>query len=153
MIGFARTVDLVLTGRLLDSDEAHHIGLINTIVPQDQVHAAAQALGEELAAKPPVAMRLNRQRFYEMTEPGLQDALSAGVRIQREAYATGEPARMMEAFFCGPSGPQGVLIHNVSKHRGMGKNPIPHIRSAHRSSSKLLRQGEPTQNTKPVLKE
>jgi len=99
MIGFARTVDLVLTGRLLDSDEAHHIGLINTIVPQDQVHAAAQALGEELAAKPPVAMRLNRQRFYEMTEPGLQDALSAGVRIQREAYATGEPARMMEAFF------------------------------------------------------
>ncbi len=44
-------------------------------------------------------MRLNRQRFYEMTEPSLQDALSAGVRIQREAYATGEPARMMEAFF------------------------------------------------------
>jgi len=33
-----------------------------------------------------------------MTEASLQDALSAGIRIQREAYATGEPARMMEAF-------------------------------------------------------
>lgn len=99
MIGLARTIEMVLTGRLLDSAEAVSFGLINKIVPEDQVLSAAQALGEELAAKPPVAMRLNRQRFYEMTEAGLQDALSSGIRIQREAYATGEPARMMEEFF------------------------------------------------------
>jgi hypothetical protein len=43
-------------------------------------------------------MRLDRQRFREMTEAGFRDCLAAGVRIQREAYATGEPARMMEEF-------------------------------------------------------
>jgi enoyl-CoA hydratase len=43
-------------------------------------------------------MRLYRQRFREMTEEGFRDCLSAGIRIQREAYASGEPARMMEEF-------------------------------------------------------
>lgn len=43
-------------------------------------------------------MRLDKQRFREMTEAGFRDCLAAGVRIQREAYASGEPARMMEEF-------------------------------------------------------
>ncbi len=98
MLGMARTIDLTLTGRLMNADEAERIGLINRLVPQEQVAEEAMKLALELASKPPVAMRLDRQRFREMTEPNLQDALSAGIRIQREAYATGEPARMMEAF-------------------------------------------------------
>jgi hypothetical protein len=34
-----------------------------------------------------------------MTEPGFVDCIEAGERIQREAYDSGEPARMMEEFF------------------------------------------------------
>jgi enoyl-CoA hydratase/carnithine racemase len=97
-LGLARTIDLTLTGRMMDADECHRIGLINRLVPQDRVMAEALALANELAAKPPIAMRLDRQRFREMTEVGFRDALAAGVRIQREAYGTGEPARMMEQF-------------------------------------------------------
>lgn len=98
MIGLARTMDLTLTGRLMDAEECHAIGLINRIVPQERVMAEALELAGELAAKPPVAMRLDKQRFREMTEAGFRDCLAAGVRIQREAYASGEPARMMEEF-------------------------------------------------------
>jgi hypothetical protein len=61
-------------------------------------------LAEELAAKPPVAMRLNKQRFREITEAGFRDCLEAGMRLQREAFATGEPARMMEQFFAARGG-------------------------------------------------
>jgi len=98
IIGLARTIDLTLTGRLMGADECVSLGLINRLVPQDQVMVSATALAEELAAKPPVAMRLDKQRFREMTEPGFRDCLEAGIRIQREAYASGEPARMMEKF-------------------------------------------------------
>lgn len=59
----------------------------------------ALRLADELAAKPPVAMRLNKRRFREVTEAGFRDCLDAGMRTQREAFATGEPARMMEQFF------------------------------------------------------
>jgi hypothetical protein len=43
-------------------------------------------------------MRLNKARFREVTEASFRECLTAGIRNQREAYATGEPARMMEAF-------------------------------------------------------
>lgn len=98
MIGIARTIDLTLTGRMMDAQESFRIGLINRIVPQDQVMPAALALAEELAAKAPVAMRLNKARFREVTEASFRECLAAGIRTQREAYATGEPARMMEEF-------------------------------------------------------
>jgi len=98
IIGLARTIDLTLTGRMMDAEECCRIGVINRLVPEERVMAEAMALAEELAAKPPGAMRLDRQRFCEMTEAGFRDALAAGVRIQREAYGSGEPARMMEQF-------------------------------------------------------
>ncbi len=98
MIGIARTIDLTLTGRMMAADECFRIGLINRIVPQDKVMEAALALATELAGKPPVAMRLNKARFREVTEASFRECLKAGIRNQREAYATGEPARMMEEF-------------------------------------------------------
>jgi enoyl-CoA hydratase len=99
MLGMSRTIELTLTGRLMDAEECHRIGLIHHIVAADQVFAKALEIATELAGKPPVAMRLDKQRFREMTEPSFRDAIEAGARIQREAYDSGEPARMMEAFF------------------------------------------------------
>jgi len=99
LIGLARTVDLTLTGRMLEAEEAFQFGLISRLVAADRVQETALALAEELAAQPPVAMRLDRQRLAEVTQAGFDDAMAAGTRIQTEAYATGEPQAMMEAFF------------------------------------------------------
>ncbi|MDF3855826.1 enoyl-CoA hydratase/isomerase family protein [Paracoccus pantotrophus] len=98
LIGLGRTIDLTLTGRMLDAEEAFRFGLISRLVPAARVQDAALELARELAAKPPVAMRLNRQRIAEVTQAGFDDAMTAGVRIQCEAYATGEPQAMMEKF-------------------------------------------------------
>ncbi len=99
MLGLARTIDLTLTGRMMDAVESHALGLINRLVAREEVLDEALRLAEELAAKPPVAMRLNKQRFREVTESGFRDCLEAGIRAQRQAFASGEPARMMEEFF------------------------------------------------------
>jgi len=82
----------------LDAAARAYQALINRIVPKEQVMQASLALAEELAGKPPVAMRLNKARFREVTEESFRECLAAGIRNQRAAYATGEPARMMEAF-------------------------------------------------------
>src|SRR3569833_1391478 len=63
IIGLARTIDLTLSGRMMDAEECLRIGVMNRVVPQDQVMTASLALASELADKPPVAMRLNRARF------------------------------------------------------------------------------------------
>lgn len=100
MIGLGRTVDLTLTGRMLDADEAYQFGLISRLVKEeDQVMPTAMALAEDLASKPPVAMRLNRQRIAEVTQAGYDETMKSGIRIQVEAYETGEPQAMMAEFF------------------------------------------------------
>lgn len=98
MLGLSRTVELTLSGRMMDAAECHAIGLIHRIVPASDVMRAALATAGELAAKPPVAMRLNKRRFREITEAGFNDALEAGIRVQKESYASGEPQRWMERF-------------------------------------------------------
>jgi enoyl-CoA hydratase/carnithine racemase len=98
MLGLSRTVELTLTGRMMDAEECHRIGLIHRLVAKDQVMPTALSVARELADKPPVAMRLDKRRFREVTEQGFEEALAAGVRMQREAYASGEPQAMMERF-------------------------------------------------------
>ena len=98
IIGLARTIDLTLTGRMMPAEECHAIGVINRLVPAERVMSETLTLALELAQKAPVAMRLNKARFREVTEVGFRDCIAAGIRNQRIAYATGEPARMMEKF-------------------------------------------------------
>jgi enoyl-CoA hydratase/carnithine racemase len=105
MLGISRTIELTLTGRLMDGEECYRIGLVHHLVPEDQVMSKALEVAEQLAAKPPIAMRLDKQRFREMTEATFQSSLEAGRRIQAESYASGEPARMMEEFFRKRGGP------------------------------------------------
>jgi enoyl-CoA hydratase len=98
IIGLSRTIDLTLTGRMMSAEECHAIGVINRLVPAERVMPETMTLALELAEKAPVAMRLNKARFREVTEPGFRDCIAAGIRNQRIAYGTGEPARMMEKF-------------------------------------------------------
>lgn len=98
ILGLARTIDLTLTGRMMDAEECLRVGIINRLVSREQVMPESLALAESLAAKPPVAMRLDKARFKEVTEASFRDCIAAGIRTQRAAYATGEPARMMKAF-------------------------------------------------------
>lgn len=98
ILGLARTTDLTLSGRLMDATECHSIGIINKIVPEEKVMEVSLSLARELAAKPPTAMRLNKQRLREMTEVGFRECLEAAVRIHREAYGSGESRQMIERF-------------------------------------------------------
>lgn len=98
-LGLARTIDLTLTGRMLEAAEAMQFGLISRLVPEEEVQSAALDLACELSENPPIAMRLNRQRIAEVTQSGFDDALAAGMRIQVEAYGSGEPQAEAEKFF------------------------------------------------------
>src|SRR5947207_8208831 len=63
-IGLARTMELTLTGRLMEAAEAASIGLINYLVPRaEDVMPKTREIAELMASKPVMAMRLNKQRF------------------------------------------------------------------------------------------
>ncbi len=60
LIGHSRAMDLILTGRAVDADEALAIGLANRVVPTGQARQAAEELAAELARLPQGCLRADR---------------------------------------------------------------------------------------------
>ena len=67
MIGVARTKELFLTGRNLSAPRAMAIGLVNDIVPDGELEAAALELASEVAANAPLSMRGNKRAIETLT--------------------------------------------------------------------------------------
>ena len=75
IVGLGRALDLILTGRQFDADEALAIGFANRVVPDGQALDAAVELAEEIAAFPWTCVVHDRQSVYE----GLGLELDAGL--------------------------------------------------------------------------
>lgn len=106
-VGLSRTVELTLTGRMMDGEECHRIGLVHHLVPEGEVMAKAREVAALLASKPRIAMRLNKRRFREVTQPDFDEAFEHGADIEAEAFAAGEPQHEMERFFSERAGRKG----------------------------------------------
>lgn len=98
MLGMSRTIELTLTGRMMAAAECHAIGLLHHLVPRAEVLPKALRIAEELAAKAPLALRLDRAWLADLTEASFRQAIDAAITAHRESYGSGEPARSMEQF-------------------------------------------------------
>lgn len=97
-LGLSQNVQMSLTGELTTGQRAYELGLINHLVPRDQVLERSLTLAAELAKLGPTAVRLTKQRFREQTQAGFDGALQAAKKAQREAYMSGEPQEAMRKF-------------------------------------------------------
>ena len=83
-------LDLVLSGRRMPADEAVRRGLYRELVEADHLQAQAQALAEQLAAKPPVAYALNKHWVNDQRRAALQRASAESLRVRQLLHA-GQP--------------------------------------------------------------
>ncbi|WP_125078150.1 crotonase/enoyl-CoA hydratase family protein [Mycobacterium sp. P7213] len=77
LIGHSRAMDMILTGRAVDAEEALAIGLANRVVPMGEARSAAEQLARELAELPQGCLRSDRLsalRQWGMTESHAMDA-------------------------------------------------------------------------------
>ena len=89
LIGLSRALDLILTGRPVDAQEALAMGLANRVVPHGQARAAAEELARGLARFPQVCMRHDRLSAYEQWDLSLDDALAGEFRHGMESLRAG----------------------------------------------------------------
>jgi enoyl-CoA hydratase/carnithine racemase len=80
IVGFARAMELVVTGRRIDATEAARIGLVNEVVPRGQALQRAVALAEEIAKLPQGAIRTDKETLLR----GVGRTLEERLRIEAE---------------------------------------------------------------------
>ncbi|WP_219470291.1 enoyl-CoA hydratase/isomerase family protein [Nonomuraea rhizosphaerae] len=98
LIGPARAKDLIYSGRHVPADEALALGLVDRVVPDAEVHAAALAWAATFAGGPAVALRAAK----EAVDQGLETDLATGLEIERlqfsGLFATDDAKIGMRAF-------------------------------------------------------
>lgn len=98
-LGHSRTTELMLSGRLMQAEEARRVGILHRIVPQEEVLTAALRTAQELAAQPRLAFRLTKQRIHDQIRPILQAAFETARTTDRQAWSSQEPQRVAAEFF------------------------------------------------------
>jgi enoyl-CoA hydratase len=84
IVGLGRAMDLILTGREFDADEAERIGWVNRVVPAGGALEAAVELAEQLASFPWRGLVNDRRSVYEGYGRSLEDALANEDRLGRD---------------------------------------------------------------------
>jgi enoyl-CoA hydratase/carnithine racemase len=67
-VGRKKTLEMVLTGDIISATEAERLGLINRVVPEDELETATMALAEKIAAKNPLSVRIGKTGIYGMQD-------------------------------------------------------------------------------------
>lgn len=96
-VGITHNAQLSLSGDLISGQRAYEIGLVTELADGDVLTCSLKR-AQELAQRPPAAVRLSKQRMRAMTQPGFDDAVVAGISAQLECYSSGEPQAAMRNF-------------------------------------------------------
>ena len=83
LVGRARALDLMLTGRMIAAEEALQWGLVNAVVPLTELMPTARKLAADLAGKPQRAVAA----ILEAVEAGLQLGLDRGLQVEENLFA------------------------------------------------------------------
>ena len=83
LIGPAKAKDLIYTGRFVDADEALEIGLVDVVVPADEVYATALAMAAKFAKGPALALGAAKAAI----DGGLDGDLATGLRLESHLFA------------------------------------------------------------------
>lgn len=98
-LGSSRTLEMMLSGRLLGADELKSIGLVHHVVPREDVLPASIEVVRRIASQPTVAVALTKERYRQLVTPSLWESFEAARAIDKQAWASGQPQEVMREFF------------------------------------------------------
>ena len=82
LIGKGKALELILTGEIIDAEEAFKIGLVSKVVLGDKLAAEAEALAQKMAGQAPISLRFVK----EAVNKGMDFTLEQGLRLEGDLY-------------------------------------------------------------------
>ncbi len=96
LVGLAKALELLLSGRVVDADEARELGLANHVFPDDELMEQTMEFAHGLAEKSPVALRMIKRATYQSLRSDLRtslDLISSHMGVVQSLSDTTEAVR------------------------------------------------------------
>src|SRR5690606_1132035 len=84
IVGSSRAMDLLLTCRMVDAQEAYRIGLLDRLVPHETLMEETLAIAQAMAEGPPLALRIAKRAVHAALDATLEEA----VRVEAAGFNT-----------------------------------------------------------------
>lgn len=98
VVGFSKALELALTCRVIDAEEALRIGLVSEVVPTDRLLDRALELAREIARHPARTLRIAKRLFYASRAMSLEAILDMSAAYQALCHQTPEHVQALERF-------------------------------------------------------
>ncbi len=96
LVGISKALELFLTGDVMNPEEALKIGIVNRVVPHEDLLSETLALANKIAAKPPMAVRMTKRAVFQARNSDLRshlDYISSQLALLTETEDHSEAAR------------------------------------------------------------
>lgn len=98
LVGLARAAEMIFTGEPLSAAEAERLGLLNRVVPTEELPKAIDILADKLIKSPSLALRLAKQALWKNLEGNLASALQEEAHSQKICLASEDHREAVRAF-------------------------------------------------------
>jgi enoyl-CoA hydratase/carnithine racemase len=98
IVGLGIAEELILTGRIIDAQEAYRIGLVTKVIPPDELMPAARAIAETICQAAPLAVKAAKEQMIRGVGMSLEEGLSFEFSFLRPILATKDFEEGIAAF-------------------------------------------------------
>ncbi len=98
LVGLAKAAEMIFTGGALSSNEAERIGLINRVVPAEELAKAAEELADKLVNGPSLALGLAKHALWKNLQGDLDSAMKLEAQSQKICLASEDHREAVQAF-------------------------------------------------------
>lgn len=98
LVGMNRAKEYLMTGDLLTAQEADRIGLVNHVVPLDELHDAAMGMARTLAAGAQIAIRFNKRLVNKELEDRVNRIYDLALALEGLTFETADHREAVQAF-------------------------------------------------------
>ncbi len=98
LVGQGKALEMILTGNLIEAEEACRIGLLNRVVAPDSLSSAATELAETMAAKSPLSLSYAKEALHRGRELTLDQGIQMELDLYLLLFSTSDRAEGITAF-------------------------------------------------------
>jgi enoyl-CoA hydratase len=98
LIGEGRSMEMILTGDMIDAETAHKFGLVNHVYEADELEAKTMEMANKIAEKAPIALQLCKEAIKFASRSNLDEGLRREVDLFAIAFSTEDKTEGVSAF-------------------------------------------------------